>query len=88
MNSWPDCLIVSVNAGELAKEIERLADFPLAVKLCTSAEQALSEYTNEPVVFGNPDMIAEILPELRSVDWVQSSWAGVTPLIALDRRDP
>ena len=87
MNSWPDCLIVSVNAGELAKEIERLADFPLAVKLCTSAEQALSEYTNESVVFGDPRMIAEILPALTSVDWIQSSWAGVTPLIALDRRD-
>ncbi len=32
-------------------------------------------------------MIAEILPELPAVQWVQSSWAGVTPLIEAKRRD-
>ncbi len=32
-------------------------------------------------------MIAEILPKLPTVRWVQSSWAGVTPLIEAKRRD-
>ena len=83
----PDCLIVTPVAEELAEEIARLADFPITIKACTSAEQALVEYTDESVVFGNPDMIAEILPKMSTVDWIQSSWAGVTPLTALDRRD-
>lgn len=83
----PDCLIVSTIADELAGDIARLADYPIVTKACTSAQQALAEYANETVLFGNPDMVAEILPELPLVDWVQSTWAGVTPLTALDRRD-
>jgi phosphoglycerate dehydrogenase-like enzyme len=83
----PDCLIVSAIADELAGDVARLAEFPIATKACTSAQQALAEYANETVVFGNPDMVAEILPDLPLVDWVQSTWAGVTPLIVLDRRD-
>ncbi len=83
----PDCLILSADAQELAEEIARLADCPITIKACTSAKQALVDYTDESVVFGRPDMIAEILPEMSTVDWVQSSWAGVAPLIALDRRD-
>jgi len=83
----PDCLIVSAAANEFAEEIERLADFSLPVKACTSTEKALDEYTDQTVLFGNPDMIASILPEMPSVDWVQSTWAGITPLLAIDRRD-
>jgi phosphoglycerate dehydrogenase-like enzyme len=83
----PDCLIITANAAELAEEIARLADFPIAIKACASAEQALAEYTDESVVFGNPDMIAAVLPKMWAVDWVQSTWAGVTPLIALAQRD-
>ncbi|MCZ6618153.1 MAG: D-2-hydroxyacid dehydrogenase [Gammaproteobacteria bacterium] len=87
MPDYPDCLIITATADELAEEIARLAEFPLAVKACTTAEQALVEYTDEAVLFGNPDMIADILPEMPTVAWIQSSWAGVTPLMALDRRD-
>jgi len=83
----PGCLIVTTIADEFAEEIDRLSDLPVPVKACTSADQALAEYTNETILFGNPAMIASILPAMPTVDWVQSSWAGVTPLIALDRRD-
>lgn len=83
----PECLIVTAIAEKLAKEIARIADFPVSIKTCTSAEQARAEYTGQSVLFGNPDMIAEVLPEMPGVDWVQSSWAGFTPLMRLDRRD-
>jgi phosphoglycerate dehydrogenase-like enzyme len=83
----PDCLIVAAAANELAEEIARLADFPLSIKACSSPEKALDEYTDQTILFGNPDMIASILPEMPSIDWIQSSWAGVTPLMDIDRRD-
>ncbi len=82
-----DCLIITTLANEFAEEIARLADLPIPIKACTSANEALDEYNNETIIFGSPAMIAEILPAMPTVDWVQSSWAGVTPLIALDRRD-
>jgi phosphoglycerate dehydrogenase-like enzyme len=83
----PGCLIVSPLAIEFAEEFERIADLPVPIKACTSADQARDEYTNETILFGNPAMIASILPAMPTIDWIQSSWAGVTPLIALDRRD-
>jgi len=82
-----DCLIVTEAAKQFAEEIERLADAPIPVKACTTSEQARRVYTEESVLFGNPDMIAPLLSEMPTVDWVQSSWAGVTPLMAIDRRD-
>jgi len=83
----PECLIVSAAANEYAEEIKHLADFSLPVKACASSEEAREEYTDQTVLFGNPDMIAPILPDMPSIDWVQLSWAGVTPLMAIDRRD-
>jgi len=83
--SEPRCLVISPAADEFAAEIARLA--PLPVTACSSVEQARDVYTDEPILFGSPGMIADILPEMPTVEWVQSSWAGVTPLIALARRN-
>jgi phosphoglycerate dehydrogenase-like enzyme len=82
-----DCLIVSGIADELAEQVVAHADFTIGTNACNSAEEALAKYAGETIVFGRPDMIAQILPELPNVEWVQSSWAGVTPLMAIDRRD-
>lgn len=87
IKTMPNCLIVTEIAEEFAAEIARLADIPIPLKACASPEQALAAYTDESVLFGNPGMIAAILPGMPTVRWVQSSWAGVTPLIALDRRN-
>jgi len=83
----PTCLIVTATAEEYVEELTRLADFPIPFKACASAAQALREYTDESILFGRPDMIAELLPNMPTVDWVQSTWAGVTPLIEASRRD-
>lgn len=80
-----DCLIVSDSADKLAEEVGRRADIP--VEPCRSALEAIEKYAGQSILFGNPDMVAEILPELPGVDWVQSTWAGITPLAAIDRRD-
>jgi len=82
-----DCLIISTAASEFAAEISRVADSPVAVKTCTSEDEALENYSGQRILFGNPAMIAAILPQMPEVDWVQSTWAGVTPLTTLDRRD-
>jgi len=82
-----DCLIVSAAAAEFAAEISRVADTPVSVNACTSEEEAVENYSGQRILFGNPAMIAAILPEMPEVGWVQSTWAGVTPLTTLDRRD-
>ena len=83
----PSCLIVTPKAPEFAAEIERLAGGSIPTKACTTADEALAAYTDETIVFGNPDLIATILPQMPTVDWVQSTWAGVRPLMHCPRRD-
>jgi len=85
-----DCLIVSTQATAFAEEISRLSqngDILVFPKACSSETEALENYAGQPILFGNPAMIAAILPEMPAIKWVQSTWAGVTPLTALDRRD-
>ena len=82
-----DCLIVGGAAREFAAEILRTADTPVVCEVCTSTSEALARYSGQSVLFGSPDMVASILPELPAVDWVQSTWAGVRPLTLIDRRD-
>lgn len=82
----PGCLIISEAAPEYAREIHRLAGPGIAVKTCRSANEAMSCYAGEKVLFGNPDIIAEVLPKMPAVDWVQSTWAGVAPLLSAGPR--
>ena len=82
-----DCLIICNSAERFAHETERLASDAISFKECRSAEEALKRYDGEEVLFGDPSMIATILEDLPGVRWVQSTWAGVKPLIDASRRD-
>lgn len=82
-----ECLIITAVADDFAEEVARLAEIPIPVTACTNAQQALEKYSGQRILFGNPAMIAEVLPQMPGIAWIQSSWAGVTPLIEFGRRD-
>jgi len=81
------CMIITSHAKEFAAEVARLSDGTIPTKACSTTEQALREYSGETVLFGNPALIVPALAKMPAVDWVQSSWAGVTPFIECERRD-
>jgi phosphoglycerate dehydrogenase-like enzyme len=81
------CLIVTASASEFATPLSRIAEPAIPVRTCTSADEARRKYDGEEILLGNPGMIAEVIAELAAVKWVQSTWAGVTPLIDHARRD-
>lgn len=81
------CLIITAAAQEFADEIAAQADSPPAVIPCRTAGEARAAYSDQAVLFGNPAMIAEVLADMPAVNWVQSTWAGVTPLMNHPRRD-
>lgn len=85
MPDYPVCLIVTTAAETFATEIARHEPL-IPVKCCSSADSALHAYADEKVVLGNPAMIGEALQAMPTVEWVQSSWAGVTPLVRHPRR--
>lgn len=52
----------------------------------SSSQNHLLETAN--IVLGDPDALVSALPKLKRLEWVQSTWAGFTPLLAPDlRRD-
>jgi len=83
----PACLIVTAAAAEFAAAIESRSEVAIPVRSALSAEEASRMYAGETILFGNPAMIRDALPGMPDVAWVQSSWAGVTPLIDYPRRD-
>jgi phosphoglycerate dehydrogenase-like enzyme len=85
MPDYPVCLIVTAGANVFAEEVSR-HDPQIPVKCCPSADSAVRVYTDETIVFGDSAMIAEVLQDMPAVEWVQSTWAGVTPLIRHPRR--
>ena len=82
-----DCLIITRIADEFLGEIRKLSGIDIDAVACRTTEEALDAYDGERVLFGNPDQIAAVLPSMPDVEWVQSSWAGVTPLIEHPRRN-
>ncbi len=80
-------LVISAHAAEFSKLLAQ-AELPdLAVTAVTSPEQALPHCAGAQLLFGAPDMIVPILPQCSKLQWVQSSWAGITPFIDHPRRD-
>lgn len=80
------CLIVCSTAADFAREIRQLVDREITVAVCVTPDEALAAYDGERILLGDPGMIATILPQLPAVRWVQSTWAGVKPLIDIAQR--
>jgi len=80
-------LILTTLADDFAAEIARISPSPIPVTACSSVAEARGIYAGETILFGNPAMIVELLPEWPQIEWIQSSWAGVTPFIEHQRRD-
>ncbi len=83
----PDVLILAPDAREYLPFLEGLAGGSVAFATAETGSDVCEMYTGQSVVLGQPDLVAEALGEMPGVRWVQSSWAGVTPLLDLGRSD-
>lgn len=82
-----DVLILSPDVDEYLPLLRELADSGARVQAADSARKARDVYTGEAVVLGQPDLVAAALEGMPQLRWVQSTWAGVAPLLGLQRRD-
>lgn len=82
-----ECLVIAPDADELVAVLECVDDLPLQPRACASTDEALEAYVDQTVLFGQPDRLASVIDAMPTVDWVQSTWAGITPLLACARRD-
>jgi phosphoglycerate dehydrogenase-like enzyme len=80
-------MILDEDAAECAALLNDLTTEGVALAVARTPDEALAAYTGQSILLGAPDLIAQVLPKMPTVEWVQSTWAGVESLLALDRRD-
>jgi phosphoglycerate dehydrogenase-like enzyme len=80
-------LILSADAEDYLPCLQELTRTGVEFKPCATSLSALAEYQGQEILIGQPDLVASVLNDMPEVRWVQSSWAGVTPLLNTGRRD-
>jgi phosphoglycerate dehydrogenase-like enzyme len=83
----PPVLILSSDAGEYLPYLQDLSDDGVVLTAVTTADAAREAYSGQAVILGQPDLVAQVIDQLPEVRWVQSSWAGVTPILNTRRTD-
>ena len=83
----PAVLVLTEDAEDYLPLLAGLVRDGTELTSATTPQSARAAYTGQVVVLGQPDLVAAVLGDMPSVRWVQSSWAGVTPLLALGRKD-
>ena len=83
----PDVLLAVHDAVAYLPLLEEMLGGGVRVSIATNSDEALNAYDGQPVVLGEPDLLADVLDDMPAVEWVQSSWAGVTPLLKSNRAD-
>lgn len=83
----PQLLVVSQHAARFAELIELAGLSDCDAVYTNSTAQALPHCDTAEILFGAPDRLAPLLNACPRLRWVQSSWAGIKPLLASPRRD-
>lgn len=83
----PSVLILAQDAEEYPPLLHDLSLQGTAIALSSSPEEARAAWSGQAVVLGQPDMVAAALGFMPGLRWVQSTWAGVEPLLQQERRD-
>lgn len=83
-----DCLLLLAgDADALAARLAGRLPPALAVLPCTDSTEARRKAGAATLALAEPDRLAAALDDLPRLRWVQSTWAGVRPLVDHPRRD-
>jgi phosphoglycerate dehydrogenase-like enzyme len=77
--------ILSRDATEYAKLIQRAELAGLEIVFASDSADTLSHSENIDIVLGEPHLVLQCPHIHQKLTWVQSTWAGVTPLICKQR---
>ena len=78
-------LVIAHPAGPLA-ELLLQEQFP-GLQLIFNEQPTDAECERATILLGAPDQLAKTVARMPQLVWVQSTWAGVEPLIAQPKRD-
>lgn len=73
-------LLVSEDALQYQQLLQALPE-GVELNCVETSEQALPYCADSQILFGEPDLLLPLLDQMPQLRWIQSSWAGVTPLV-------
>lgn len=80
-------LLILSQHSEIYRRLLEEQNLPgLSIVNTVEPDEELREYCECDIVFGEPALIRRIINRLPKVIWVQSSWAGVEPLLGLNTK--
>ena len=74
-------LIAALNGAEYPDLLKGRLGEGIDYRVATTIEESLAQYDGQQVLLARPDFAAAILNTQPPIDWIQSTWACVTPLI-------
>ena len=74
-------LILSRFASEYRRLIESAQLSDLAIVATSDPWEAAAVAASFDLAFGEPSLLRQVMPSLTAVRWIQSTWAGVEPLL-------
>ncbi len=80
-------LVACQDAAEYPPLLEKLANEGIELGFATTTEEALAAWSGQAVLLAQPDIAASLVDHLPGIRWVQSTWAGITPLLHTQRQD-
>ncbi len=83
----PSIFIAALDADRFRSIISSELGVSADINAASRKELVQQVYQGEEVVLGRPDFLAQLMDTAPPVRWVQSTWAGVTPLIQHAYRD-
>ena len=83
---FPEIFIATPDSKEYLVLIRNLLGSQVKVTLASSLQETKQYYRQQSVVLGRPDYVSSLLEEEQPIKWVQSTWAGVAPLIKIPNR--
>ena len=87
MTNLPAIFIATHKAEKLRELLVEALGTQVAIGLASTEAEAIENYDGQPVMLGRPDFVAALLKNHPPVKWVQSTWAGVDPLLTIENRD-
>ncbi len=83
----PSVLVLGEDAADYRPLLGPLAQQGVRIDYAESRDAALGFPDVHTAMLAQPDLAAGIIDQLPGVQWVQSTWAGITPLMHTARQD-
>lgn len=83
----PAIFVATHNAAEYLELLREALGADVDISAASSAGEVANLYTGQPIVLARPDFAATLMADSPPVKWLQSTWAGVAPLMELAFKD-